>query len=138
MIKPLETALGEIGAGLRRSCARQAVRYARRLRIELGGARRKGRKLDVRRAGNRTARDLGGVAYVDEPGGRRALKQRLQSDGIERLIHWRPRFNVQVYQRIERRILVRSADVEQPGTTGIASKRPPQAITSAAPTVVAA
>src|SRR5436190_20820401 len=40
-------------------------------------------------------------------------------------------------QRFPRRILSRSAEVERPATKGIDSKRPPHAITSAAPTVVA-
>src|SRR2546426_33735 len=100
MIKPLKTALGEIRTSLRRSRARQAIQDAGRLRVELGGARRKSRELDMSRARNRTARDLGDAAHVDELGRRRALEQCLQTGRVERLIHWGPRFNVQVYQRI--------------------------------------
>src|SRR5438552_1073492 len=49
----------------------------------------------------------------------------------------RRRGHAGLIQRFPRRILSRSAEVERPATKGIDSKRPPHAITSAAPTVVA-
>ncbi len=83
----LESALGQKRAALGRAGARQAVQHARRRSVEFARARRKGRELDVLRAGDHPARNLGCAAHVDELGRSGTVEQRTQAGGIERINH---------------------------------------------------